>query len=297
MPFLTIFTAPKPFTHPHIDTIQRNAIRSWQQLDDVEVLIIGDEDGMAAVAAEYGVTHLPEVACNEWGTPLVSSIFSLAREHSRSPYLCFVNADILLMPDVLEAARRVRDQATDFLILGKRWDLDIVEPLDFSSGWVQTLRDRTTTEGNLHPPMGSDYFVFPKPLFTEMPDFAIGRPGWDNWMIFHARKKGWPAIDATPDVMIVHQNHDYAHLGGVPPYGLAEAKVNFKLARSQEDDYTGYIILDTDKELRRGKISAPKPSLIRTLRRLELAVAPKEKHGPRWAITRWLRQLWRRLTQ
>ena len=40
MTLLTIFTAPKPFTHPHINVIQRNAIRSWMQLDDVEVIII-----------------------------------------------------------------------------------------------------------------------------------------------------------------------------------------------------------------------------------------------------------------
>ena len=32
MSFLTIFTAPKPFTDPHINLIQRNALRSWLAL-------------------------------------------------------------------------------------------------------------------------------------------------------------------------------------------------------------------------------------------------------------------------
>ena len=31
-PLLTLFTAPKPFTNPHIALIQRNAIRSWMAL-------------------------------------------------------------------------------------------------------------------------------------------------------------------------------------------------------------------------------------------------------------------------
>ena len=31
VPLITIFTAPKPFTDPHIDVIQRNAIQSWLQ--------------------------------------------------------------------------------------------------------------------------------------------------------------------------------------------------------------------------------------------------------------------------
>ena len=81
MPLLTLFTAPKPFTDPHIDTIQRNALRSWLQLPDVEVLVVGQEPGLAETADELGLKHLPAVARNQWGTPLVSSIFDLARRH------------------------------------------------------------------------------------------------------------------------------------------------------------------------------------------------------------------------
>ena len=90
MTFLTIFSAPKPFTDPHINMIQRNALQSWQHLsDDVEVILIGDEEGLADVANEYKMRHLPNVARNEWGTPLVSSIFGLAREASQSPLMSY----------------------------------------------------------------------------------------------------------------------------------------------------------------------------------------------------------------
>ena len=83
---LTIFTAPKPFTNPHIALIQRNAIRSWMSLGpQVEVILLGEEAGLAESAAECGVKHLPEVARNASGTPLVSSMFDLARQHSRQP--------------------------------------------------------------------------------------------------------------------------------------------------------------------------------------------------------------------
>jgi hypothetical protein len=75
MPLITIFTAPKPFTDPHIYIIQRNAIRSWLELgNDVEVLLLGDEEGMEEFAAEFGVTHIKEIKCNQLGTPLVSSL-------------------------------------------------------------------------------------------------------------------------------------------------------------------------------------------------------------------------------
>ncbi|HEX7974252.1 MAG TPA: hypothetical protein VF498_07575, partial [Anaerolineales bacterium] len=96
MSFLTIFTAPKPFTNPHIATIQRNAIQAWRHVgQDVDVILVGNEHGMAETASEFGVAHLPDVACNEKGTPLVSSIFQLARQASSSPVLAYLNADIL----------------------------------------------------------------------------------------------------------------------------------------------------------------------------------------------------------
>ena len=108
IPFLTIFTAPKPFTDAHIAAIQRNAIQSWQHLsEDVDVLLVGDEPGMAEVAAEYGLRQLPNVARNQSGTPLVSSIFSLARHASPAPLLAYLNADILLLPGFVASARQV----------------------------------------------------------------------------------------------------------------------------------------------------------------------------------------------
>src|SRR3972149_3883145 len=118
MPLLTIFTAPKPFTNPHIATIQRNAIQSWLHLgEEVEVLLIGDEAGLADIAAEFGVRHLPDVRCNQQRTPLVGSIFGLAPQASQSPLLAYLNADIMVMPDFATASQKVAAQADRFLIV------------------------------------------------------------------------------------------------------------------------------------------------------------------------------------
>ena len=99
MPNLTLFTAPKSFTNPHIAMIQRNAIRSWQQLgSEVEVLLLGDEEGMAEEAQKLGVSQIKEVKRNSSGTPLISSLFETARRRNSSPLLAYVNTDILLFP-------------------------------------------------------------------------------------------------------------------------------------------------------------------------------------------------------
>lgn len=232
MSLITIFTAPKPFTDPHIALIQHNAIRSWLALgEQVEVILLGEEEGLAEAAALYGVRHLPQVQRTPAGTPLVSSMFALAREYSTSPLLCCVNADILLTPDLLTVGQTMLERHARFLVVGQRWDLDVREPLNFSSGWAERLRQRVQQEGKLHKATGSDYFLFPRGCFTDMPAFAIGRAGWDNWMIYSGRAQGFPVVDATHDLFIVHQNHDYRHLpGGQPHYKHPETLENVRLA-------------------------------------------------------------------
>jgi len=296
-PFLTLFTAPKPFTNPHIATIQRNAIQSWLHLDPAaDVLLVGDEPGMAQVAADYGVRQLPQVACNKAGTPLVNSIFALARQASQAPLLAYLNADILLLPDFVQAARQVSQQLQDFLVIGQRWDLDIRSRLDFSPGWEQRLHADLRARGRQHLPAGSDYFLFPRHLFTEIPEFAIGRAGWDNWMIYQAKRQGWLVVDGTPSVLAIHQDHDYSHLpDGKPHYTLPESRQNEVLAGGASNLY---MVLDSDRQLRGGRVRPPKMTLMRLIRRTEVWLTPPsgERRGPRWALARSFRRLRRRMT-
>ncbi len=259
MPQLTIFSAPKPFTNPHIALIQRNAIRSWVDLGpDVEVFLIGDEPGIGEFASQAGVRHLVDVKRNSRGTPLVSSIFDLAHRESQSPLLACINADMIVLPDFLQAGEDVLQQSQEFLIVGRRWDLDIRQPIDFSDGWEGRLRQQIAQSGRLHAATGSDYFIFPRRCFTDMPDFAIGRPGWDNWTIYSARRHGWDLIDASQTVTIIHQDHDYSHLpGNRPPYGGPEAGENLQQAGSSRAiffPYDGTWVLDGSR-LKRPKLT------------------------------------------
>ncbi len=48
---------------------------------------------------------------------------------------------------LLLAARRVHEQVGDFLLVGRRWNLDVAEPLDFSPGWDERLRARVRRQG------------------------------------------------------------------------------------------------------------------------------------------------------
>jgi len=267
---ITLFSAPKPFTHPHIAMIQRNAIQSWTLLPDVQVILLGNEAGLAEAAHELGVKHIPEVELNANGTPLISSMFQLARENSHGDLLCIINADMILMPDFVEAARRSRLQRDKFVLLSQRWDLEMTQPIEFTEGWQNRLSSTVHRHGSLHRPAGSDFFLFPPSCYIDIPEFTIGRAGWDNWMIYKARKEKWTVIDCTPSVMIVHQNHDYSHLpGGKPHYEHPDTNENIRLAGGEAN--IRYTILDATHQLAPGgKLVRPKPSYLRFMRGVEL---------------------------
>jgi hypothetical protein len=293
MAFLTIFTAPKSFTNPHINIIQRNALAAWTRLADVDVILIGDEPGIPETAKEFGVRNVPGVERDEGGIPLVSAVMEIGHAHSDSPLLCYANADMILMSDVVEAARTVSEQVKDFLLVGQRWNLDLPEPFDFSGDWESRLRLDVAQRGEFYSPWGIDYFVFPRNLYKEVPNFTIGRPAWDNWMVCHARTSFGMAIDASRDVVVVHQNHDYSHLpGNRPPYGSEVAKSNLAKAGGRKHVYN---ILDTNRELVRGRIHRPQIRFVRLLRQMERMLINNEGRGWGWELSLKLQQMQRPL--
>lgn len=250
---LAIFSSPKPFTNPHIAIIQRNAIQSWKALgDEVEVWLVGEEEGVAKAAKELGVGFIPNVLRNDSGTPRIDSIFDLIRQNSQADLMCYVNADILLFPEFLEAAKKVRISFDRFLMIGRRWDAPVTDLLKFKPGWSEEFLVWAKKAGKLHRAAGSDYFIFPRETFNAVPAFAVGRAGWDNWMIYHARYEKMPVIDATETITVIHQNHDFSHFSDGRIHRLQPESVeNLKLAGGR---FSMFTIYDANYILNAGEI-------------------------------------------
>jgi hypothetical protein len=209
---LTLFAIPKHF-RGHIATIQRNAITSWTHLTPrPEILLFGDEEGTAEIAAELCVRHIPNVARNEFGTPMLDDLFRLAEKHASTDLLGYVNADIILTDDFCVAAERVYAQFKTFMMVGRRWDLDWEQRLDFSQpDWAQSIRDRALSADVQRPGNYIDYFLYPRGLCGALLPLAIGRFSWDNYLVWRARSRGAELVDVSPAVVAIHQNHDYSH--------------------------------------------------------------------------------------
>jgi hypothetical protein len=239
---LTFFSTPKPFRR-HIDVIQRNALRSWQQIhSDVEILLFGEDEGAPEVCHELGIRHIPNVRRNVHGTKYLASIYDQAQELARNNLLCHVNCDILLLEDFRDALQRVSAKSDKFLMSGRRWDVDIREPVSVDSPqWSAQVRELAQRTNQQRPPNWIDYFAFRKGLFHhQIPEFVVGRPGWDNWLLWFARSSGALVVDASSAVCAVHQNHDYGYhpQGEKGVWEGEEAQQNYKLLEGHKKFHT-----------------------------------------------------------
>lgn len=196
--------------------VQRNAVTSWISLKpSPEVLLLGDEEGVAELARELGCVHVPKIRRNEHGTPLLNDLFRITESVASHSLLCYINSDIMLMSDFAAAVMTVKNSFEHFLLISHRVDVELNRRWDFSQAdWESQLRNYMAQHRTPVRVDSSDFFVFPKGLFPEIPPFAVGRGTWDNWLIYHARKVKIPVVDATPSILALHHIHDFRHIQG-----------------------------------------------------------------------------------
>jgi hypothetical protein len=235
---ITLFTTTKPFTG-NVALTQRNTVACWRRLvPECEVLLIGEEEGSAAVAREFGARLIPEVERSEFGTPLLRSLFAVAEANATRPLLLYANADILFTNRLTRAARALAGRRRPYLLFGRRRDTEFTEPFDFSApDWDARLEAYAREHGKPAIKSALDYFLFPRGAWggaaglAEFPRIVIGRPPWDNWIVFWALARRMDVINGSDFVLAVHQQHDYGHHRGGKQgvYAGAEAKRNFEL--------------------------------------------------------------------
>ncbi len=253
---ITIFSNPRPFKDVFYN-IQMNAIKSWLNIGSgIEVVLLEDEEKTTSqIAREFGLKCIEDAKCNEFGTPLLSSVFEKVIAHSSNDIICQVNADIILTPSFLNGVKMVKDILGDnnFFMSGRRWNLDFNETLDFSDPqWHVKVFEKAKREGQLHGYSGMDYWMFPKKLDFKVPPFVIGRPGMDSWLVYKSRILKIPVIDATQEINIVHQNHPYPKKS--QDYFKVEKNRNLKLAGGL---LNGMTLRESNYLLSRGKLIKP----------------------------------------
>jgi len=274
---LTLFSIPKGFSGSTA-LAQENAIESWSRLSQrCEIILFGDDPGVAEAAARFGARHESGLGRTPQGTATLSTVFERADAIASNPILCFINTDIILLEDFITATKLVASRHEAFLMIASRFNCCIDGRLRFGANWEQQLRYRVRAENKMYPSGGSDIFVYRPGLFRAVPPFAVGRGFWDNWLIYEAHRQKVPLIDATQAATLVHQDHSYEHVAGIPAgtyddqlvYEMEEAQRNLRLAGGKRHIYTAFDATEVLTE--RGQLlSTLRPSLI--FRRIKATV-------------------------
>lgn len=212
---LTLFTLPKPFVG-RTGAIQRNALRSWRALDaEIEILVFGDEEGSAEAARDVHAGHLGAVNRSERGTPLIDRMFATAQAAARYDLMVYVNADVILLDDLLPAYDAIAAWRRNAPVVARRQEAAIDRELDIpGAAWQADVRAAIAAAGETGAAWGIDFIGFPRGLYDRVPPFAIGRGWWDNWLTAYGKRRGGALLDATAVVTVAHQTHTYAHVAG-----------------------------------------------------------------------------------
>ena len=160
-------------------------------------------------------------------------------------------------------------------MVGQRTNLDVNYAIDFSNQqWHESIRSESLQYGERGGFAAIDYFVFSKGLYNSIPEFAVGRIGWDNWLLWKTKSMGVPIIDATNGITAIHQNHSYGHFTGgeVEFRHGSEAKVNLELAGGWKHYHN---IEDADWALANSRLNKPHSTLWRMLRLAERFLVKK----------------------
>ena len=234
---LTIFSSPRPFTEKRFAKIQMNGVNSWLRLKPrPRIILFGDE------RREPGIETLGKLGCeivggikrNRWGTPLLGDLMLKAQSMAKTDLVAWVNMDIILMWDFMEAIQKAERQLRQFLLIGAKVRL-LGEPpeIDFSrDDWQRHVRKLCKRVKEYQPKAGSDYHVFTNGLFRghlykrlrdrpekhtdkdfpiEYPPIAWGRIRMDTWLVWQCLRRAIPVVDATDVILAVHQDH--RHIG------------------------------------------------------------------------------------
>ena len=189
------------FTH-----IQRNAIRSWQEVcPEDHIFLFGDaEPNALKEAVALGVPILPMVYTTS-GAPLLPDVIQKMHKMRREgDTLCLINADIVLEPQFAAAAQTVESKLDNFLLITRRRNVQVDDELDFSKDWHGALKALPFKD---YTRSGIDVFCYRGDWLKHIPSFGVGRTAWDNWIVGWARRQKVPIVEATQFTIVYHQGH------------------------------------------------------------------------------------------
>jgi hypothetical protein len=175
-----------------------------------DIILFGADEGVDRVAKQYDVRHSPKIDKNELGDLSMRSIFREIDKHSSTDWICYIDTDAILLDDFVPNFNYLVSQFPEFVSCAGRWDANIPEIIDFTKeDWQQKVLDAVYKLGR----RGSDYCIYPRSFYRDMPDYSIGKGHWDGWRMGLPLTRGVPLVNIERSCKVVHQKHGHRFSG------------------------------------------------------------------------------------
>ena len=192
-----------------------NTLRLWSQLAPMvrRILYYSPSQrlaGLHQLACRLGweVYPCPVASTTPGRLPVLRHMFLHAQETGeRTPFYGYANGDIVFddsLVSTLRALRHFANFSKELLIVGRRtnYKMDANETIPTLSEVTRRGRSGETFMGTAFDFFISKYEGYP---WRAIPDFVVGRIGYDDWLVATAIDRGIPVVDASASLVALHQ--------------------------------------------------------------------------------------------
>ncbi len=143
--------------------------------------------------------------------PIFKAMFNVTSQKYPSPFIGFANADNLFGNSLIETLTGLSKCCWDLLhgrmslLVGRRRGVNASEISEDPSGeYVDQIASRFRRHGTY----AQDYFIFGGGgsfRWEDVPDFVVGRAGYDNWFVVMAQRWNVSLVDCSETISNLHQ--------------------------------------------------------------------------------------------
>ena len=195
------------------ERVHNQTLKNWASLApavlSVLYLMPNDRAYWTRRATELG-WKVEKVPRTRAGVPVVKDMYNVTSEKYPSPFIGFANADIMFGNSLVQTLVGLTQNNKELvhggmsLIVGRRRRIEDSKVNDTSGEYVDSIAPHL----RMYSRYGQDYFLFGnggKFHWDRVPDFVVGRLGYDNWFVVMAQRWNITLIDGTQTLHIFHQ--------------------------------------------------------------------------------------------
>ena len=208
--FLTLFTT-WVYDEEKL-SLNNRTLQNWRSLHGINVIVFSNCSKVKLISEQAGWTVLPVIreaaAC-----PVLPDMFLTAQQKFRSTYYGYANGDLLFSDGLVKTLEKIYcefENDKQILIVGRRTNVNSSLLNDIDSRLGEAVEKYAIRYGERFQPDALDYFItntqFPWQNFLPL---AVGRRGYDNWVLAYARLNNFTVIDASDSVTCLHQTLDW----------------------------------------------------------------------------------------